>query len=548
MQMNKPLLVVVAAGLLATATIIVAQTAPSGPAGQQQPPPGGQPGQQPGQGGPQGGQPGGFGGPGDFGGQPGGFGGQGGQPGAFGGPGGPGQGGMPGQPGGQPGFGSPGDFGGQPGQQGGFGGDKGGFGQPGQPGGGQGFGGPGGPGQGGMPGQPGGDSRQGGFGDQQRGGFNGGQQGGMSEEQIKQREEQQEKQKAAFEERSKQLSEKELKRIQKDMAQMEKQMLGTLKKQVAKVESQGIAVPAELKTAIASVEAILTKVKALTSIEEMSETGMEEMGELMPVLQQGFQQLQQLAFLPKGIKNVAKQLASYEKRYKKLATAAQKVDLSDQLGELRALLDAKQAQLTALGELMKDAAKIEDIFDVLQEEFGPAGFDDINEKMFSIENVLQVVKNFSQFKKGMMRDLSQKARLVKKFAKHEKGSELASIHQQMTVALKAIEDTFKAKPLNIDNLEDVFVGYEEERSAFDDVLAEIQGQEQEGFFDAPQPQKGSAPSFDLPSSVGGLIQSPQGDTGGFPQGGAAPQQQGGAPGGAQPRSSILPTQGFPDTF
>ena len=574
MQMNKPLLVVVAAGLLATATIIVAQTAPSGP------PPGGQPGQQPGQGGPQGGQGGQPGGQGSFG-QPG----QPGQPGGFGGqqPGGQGGFGQPGQPGGQ--GGQPGGFGGQPGQPSGFdqpgqqpgqggpqGGQPGGFGGQGGFGGGQpgqgGFGGPGGqsgqPGQGGQPNQPGqgrfggGQPGQGGFGQPgkggQPGGFGGGQpgsqggqqggfgqqgQGGMSEEQ-------QQEQKKAFEERSKQVSDKQLKQIQKDMGNMEKQMIGTLKKQIAKVEGQGIVVPAELKTAIASVEAILVKVKALTSIEELGDTGMEDMGELMPVLQQGFQQLQQLSSIPKGIKNVAKQLSSYEKQYKKLVTAAQKVDLSDQLAQLRALLDTKQMQLTALGDMMKDESKIEGIFDVLQEEFGQSGFDDINEKMGSIQNVLQVVKNFSRFKSDLKRDLSQKAKFLKKFAKNPQGSALATIHQNMTNLLKNIEDTFNAKPLNIDNLENLFSDFEAARTDFDDALSEIQGQHQEGFFEAPQQQQGTTPSFDLPTSVGGLIQAPPT---GVLQGGG-PEKQGATPGvnTAQPRSSILPTQGFPDTF
>lgn len=349
--------------------------------------------------------------------------------------------------------------------------------------------------------------------------------------------------KKEFEENSKKVDTQMLKQIIKDIGRMETGIVKSFKKKVAKVESLGIAIPTDLKEALAELEGIIAKVKALTSMEELADSGLDQMGALMPDLQQGFQRLSQLEFMPKAIKGIEKQLNSYEKKYTKLEKAAVKVDLTDQLKELRVLLDEKKSDIAKLKELMKSESTVEDVFDEM-ESFGPDAFDDINEKMFSISSVLDVVKNFSKFKKGMQTDLKQKARLVKKFAKHEKGGELGDSYKKLEQLLKKIEDTFKAKPLNIDNLEEAFENYEDERNAFQDLLEEITGVEVQGYFEAPQ-QKEKSPSFDIPSSVGGLLPV------------APPQQE--APvspifeqdiqgGGPEQRPSIIPTQGIPQIF
>lgn len=301
--------------------------------------------------------------------------------------------------------------------------------------------------------------QQGGFGmNGQQGGQ--GMMGGPSDEQMEKMEKQREEQ-------EKKMRAKGLQQAKKGMANFLKSLKMTQTK-IAKMEKQGIVVPADLKgkieEAIAALETIINAKEWSEEIEEkmmsMQEIG-DGMQEIMP-------RLEMLSRLPQMVKKAQSEIKRLEKAYAsavKKATRA-KVDVSSILGQWQAAIEELKSNLAAAA-----SGQFEEGEDPMQ-AIGEGVFENLeNAWRFDqiIRMVLDVKRNLRNVESMLKKYETNIARLEKKGQDMSEAKELLATMKEAYAVVKDMAWD-KLEPEEIDDFMNDLDGYMQMQQQMEEML------------------------------------------------------------------------------
>jgi len=248
-------------------------------------------------------------------------------------------------------------------------------------------------------------------------------------------------------------------------------------KQIAKLDKQGIEVPADIAETLKMIKAIITGIEANKSWDELSALGMENFEELFDKLDDGRERIIMLARWPQVVKQLNSQLAAMDKQAAKLAATAAKlkggeVDVSEYVANFsQGVADLKQVRDAA-------AAKVKagdglEAFDELEENFF-GKIEEVYENQRVIETMAGLNKFAAEFKKGYAAAQKQIASLAKN-KKKLNTAEVQNLLNQYKAKGDSILAMIKAKPLNEEAIMAAVDEFESLRTSLMDKATELAG-------------------------------------------------------------------------
>ncbi|MBI2638165.1 hypothetical protein HYW83_01095 [Candidatus Peregrinibacteria bacterium] len=294
-------------------------------------------------------------------------------------------------------------------------------------------------------------------------------------------------------------------------------------KMMAKAVAKGVAVPESMTTAANKLQEIIDAVNNATTLEEVLDAPMDEIGDIFETLQQGEHALRAATEFPKIRKQIDRQLKGLNKQLAKVVKAATraKINVSGYVEEINNLIEASiVTPLNTLAEQIKSGeVELEDIFGEMQTI--QEAFPEVMDKIRVLETVArstQEVKRFTRFVTQAKRDLKRLER-----SEDVDPDALAAFE----TALDGLVDSLAALKDTDPSDEDAYITAFEElidaQEAVEDAKAELEGREapdRGGEFNFFGPQGGGPGSFE-----GGLqgfddfMGGPGGGPGGPPPGG-----------------------------
>lgn len=218
-------------------------------------------------------------------------------------------------------------------------------------------------------------------------------------------------------------------------------MLERFKSKIDKLDKQGVPIPAECRQ---NVEQALSTVQNLLTTEDPDVIETFDFSELQAigeVLQECGPKIEQAAHLPRIIKQINAQINRLEKRLKSIETRAARANL-----DLGTILEQVRAQIAAFKTDLEQLKTAEDPFELL--ESLPEQFDDINQRINSLEAVFQLQKAI----RNLNGQISRFEQIVKRLERKGEGAEeralLEELKQSVTElkGIKLTEETLELLP------------------------------------------------------------------------------------------------------
>ncbi|MCX6780377.1 MAG: hypothetical protein NT034_04365 [Candidatus Magasanikbacteria bacterium] len=260
--------------------------------------------------------------------------------------------------------------------------------------------------------------------------------------------------------------------VKKEMGNMEKN-IASFQKQLDKLSKQGISAPSDVTTNIAQIKTILDAVKGAQSMEDVQNSGMEDMGDLMNNLNESRQQLEMLSRWPQTGKQIDKQLKNFDRflsKDKNLVDklAKQGVDISDTYQKLSdGLTQLKSARDQATDKIKSGDA--ESAYDLLQNDF----FDKVDD-LSQQQSIFDTLSNLGRFNSDFKRETTNAKRIIAKLNKQgedvsDLNKQLAEINQKGTDLASAL----KAKPIDIESISNQLEDLSGLRQDFQNTIQEL---------------------------------------------------------------------------
>ncbi len=336
------------------------------------------------------------------------------------------------------------------------------------------------------------------------------------------------------EEREKRIDEERFRMMKKGIEQFSrgvKQMQAMVKRMEPKLVKMGVAVPPELKAALAKAPEIIEKIKKAQTADELEELieEIQDVGDAMQEWGPRFGDLMRLGEMLKRAGNDVKQL---DRALKRITPYAKKNPaVADAVAEAAEIANAIKTALTEAKELAKTdpesaLEKIEDDFWGRMEEFW--------NNIALIDMVQNLSKGLNQGKTEIRRAEQRIKTLERKKADSAVIAELKVSLDDIKGQMKEVEAVSKVKPVDLDELraaaEELWGMVQE----FENRMAEIG----EGYYQ-PTVKRGADVAFELPDAFdfgprggggeGGGEFGPPGGEFGPPSGGGGfgPQPSGG---------------------
>lgn len=263
-------------------------------------------------------------------------------------------------------------------------------------------------------------------------------------------------------------------------------ILEKFKARMDKLESQGVPVPADCKANVETALAMVKGVLEATDPDFMDSFDPSDLQTAGEALQECGPKIEQMAQLPKIIKQITAQVTRLEKRAQSLSARAARAgfDVSEIMGKVNdGITDLKN-----ILEQLK-AGGAEDPFSALQEL--PEKFEDIQQQLGSVEALFQLQRELKRFKGIINRFENQ----VKRLEKKGEGSETRTMLDE----LKGIYNEVKGLKPTADTLEDLFGQVQRAYELVENIEEELNIRKGPApLFQLEKGGRGSMPEFNLP--------------------------------------------------
>lgn len=314
-----------------------------------------------------------------------------------------------------------------------------------------------------------------------------------------------------FERERKDAQEQMLRRMKQEMKHMSR-MIEQMKKRMRDMERRKVAIPEEVKAALAKIEELRAKMEAVTEPEELGELG-PEMAEQVQFVNEKFGDLERLAHAPRMVAQAGKMLKQFEAQIRRneARAKARKVDVTEQLQEAKTLLEEMKAALESAKAAIAQG-DAEEAFAQLEEGVFQR-FEEAQEKMIALEMVVRAPQIITQ-KKRELRGIE--ARIRARERKREDMTEAKSLLNEAKAKFEECQQLVRVRPLPVEEL----IACTEE---FEDILDQVRsalGEEEfpEGKFQPFELELPSgvpiAPSTSFGPPSGSMMGPPPGFEGG----------------------------------
>jgi hypothetical protein len=255
------------------------------------------------------------------------------------------------------------------------------------------------------------------------------------------------------------------------------QGLKMFKSQVARLIKSKVSVPSDVTDNIAKLEAVIAQVKTAKTTEEIDAIDFESLQDLMQNMDESRQKLEQLARWPQTLKDINRQLAQLQREQKRAKSIADRlakkgmdaqdlyVSFADAINKLKSVRDAAVEKMSA--------GDGEGAFDLIENEFYGQ-----MEDVWQHFKVLNMMANFGQFTAESKRKIAQAQLTINRLKRQKKDtSELETLLQQAKDKSNEIQAIIKSKDFDGETIQDAFEEMENIGQEFDNMVAELTGQE-----------------------------------------------------------------------
>lgn len=259
----------------------------------------------------------------------------------------------------------------------------------------------------------------------------------------------------------------------------ERSAIKDAERRIRQVQRQKVQVPDEITAALLRMKQLLAQAKAATNCQDMNDL-QQELGSLQNEMQAKFEELEFLAQVPRMIKEITRELKRTESDWNRVIRLAKrsKADLSGlvvQGDEIIAFLKAKFAELKA-AVASGDVEQIKTLADE-----GGKEAQEKKEDLEGIERIIEALGHAPRHLKDLSRRLTEFRRSIRQIARDGgDASALQSCVENFTSLLDEAKSTVAKRPIDPDELVEVFSRLEETGQECDDATNQAFEQHEEG--------------------------------------------------------------------
>lgn len=260
--------------------------------------------------------------------------------------------------------------------------------------------------------------------------------------------------------------------IKKEMGNTQKNII-SFQKQLDKLSKQGITAPSEVTEKLTQIKTVLDAVKGAQSMEDIQNSGLEDMGDLMGDLNESRQQLEMLSRWPQTSKQLDKELKNFDRSISKDKKIVEKlskqgVDLSDTFQKISDAYNQLKSVREQAAEKIK-SGDAQSAYDLLEDDFFDKT-DDIREQ----QNVFETLSNLGRFNSDFKRETTNAKKMIAKLSKQ--GQDVSDLNNQLSeINQKGTElaNTLKEKPIDIESVSSQLEDLSDLRQEFQNSIQEL---------------------------------------------------------------------------
>lgn len=264
--------------------------------------------------------------------------------------------------------------------------------------------------------------------------------------------------------------------IKKEIRNMERGV-SMFEKQITKLTKQKITIPQEIADNMAKLKTIVTGVKNAKTWDEVENSGLEDMGDLMQSLGESQQSLEMLARWPQTLKQMDKELKNLERQVKKSKSTVEKltnkgIDLTENFANFSSEVEKLKAIREEANTKMQSGDS-QNAFDLVENEF----FYKMDE-VYENQRIIDTMANLGRFNSDLKNGLNSLKREIASLKKKgEDVSEVQSLYDEVKQKGDEILILMKARPIDADAIISALEDMEGIRQQGTDKIQELGGGE-----------------------------------------------------------------------
>lgn len=273
--------------------------------------------------------------------------------------------------------------------------------------------------------------------------------------------------------------------LKKMLASMDRGVV-SYEKQLAKLEKQGLTIPADVKDDLDKLKIGLDVIKNAKSPEELAATDPETLGDLMTKVNESRPRLEMISKWPRILKQADQQIARFQKELAKTKILvdrlkAKDIDVSANYAAFEEDVTKIKAARDAADALMKEGQS-EGAFNKMEDEFFNL-LDNVGEN----QRVIQMMANLSRFNVEFKRGMAGAQKQIKNLQRRKIDvSELQGIYDQALAKGNEIMGLIKTQPIDEEAILSAMDMMENLKQQFQDKIDELTGK--------PMPWEDKTPS------------------------------------------------------